>query len=195
MNQEQINEILEMHKLWLEGKPEGKQAYFEWLDLRGADLKGVNLQGVNFRVADLRKANFQKANLQEGDFYMANLCSANLKEADLIGANLQSARLNGADLEGANLQSARLNGADLEGANLNGADFEGADLDYSCWPLSCKTKDVKLCKKLQAQLIAHAFQVAPDFPMSDEIHKLIKENFHRYDEFFTRGNNDTKYRS
>jgi hypothetical protein len=180
MNQEQINEILEMHKLWLEGKPEGKQAYFEWLDLRGADLKGVNLQGVNFRVADLRKANFQKANLQEGDFYMANLCSANLKEADLIGANLQSARLNGAD---------------LEGANLNGADFEGADLDYSCWPLSCKTKDVKLCKKLQAQLIAHAFQVAPDFPMSDEIHKLIKENFHRYDEFFTRGNNDTKYRS
>ena len=127
MKQEQINDILEKHKLWLDDSPEGERANFQVADLKGANLERANLYG-----ADLREVNF----------YMAN---------------------------------------------LNGVDFEGADLDYSCWPLSCRTKDVKLCKKLQAQLLAHAFQVAHDCVLPDQVHQFIKDNFHRYDDFFSRG--------
>ena len=87
----------------------------------------------------------------------------------------------------ADLSEANLRGADLRGADLSLADLSWANLDYSCWSLSCKTKNVKLCKKLQAQLLAHAFQISPDFPMTDEQHQFIKDNFHRYDGFFTRG--------
>lgn len=45
--------------------------------------------------------------------------------------------------------------ADLQDADLRGADLRGADLDYSCWPLSCKSKNVKVDKRIAAQLAAH----------------------------------------
>jgi uncharacterized protein YjbI with pentapeptide repeats len=60
-----------------------------------------------------------------------------------------------ADLRGANLRGADLRGADLSGANLRGADLRGADLDFSCWPLLCGSKGVKVDAKIAAQLAAH----------------------------------------
>lgn len=58
MIQETLNEILEKHKLWLEGKEDGVKA-----DLREADLRGANLRDANLYGADLRRANLRGANL------------------------------------------------------------------------------------------------------------------------------------
>ena len=97
MEQSELKEILEQHKLWIDTSGQGgKRA-----NLRGADLRGANLEGANLRVADLRGA---------------NLCGANLYRADLRGANLEDA-----DLTGANLYRANLTGAYLAGAKLAGA--------------------------------------------------------------------------
>ena len=79
---EELNKILEDHKLWLKGKG-GKRA-----DLSYAYLNYANLRGANLNYADLRGA---------------NLSYANLRCADLIGANLRGANLSGADFSGANL--------------------------------------------------------------------------------------------
>jgi len=84
MKQEKINEILELHKKWLDDESNGVQA-----NLRGADLCGADLCG-------------------------ANLCDANLRGADLCGADLRDANLRGADLCGADLRDANLCGADLD---------------------------------------------------------------------------------
>lgn len=94
MTQEELNEILELHKKWLNGKEGGKMA-----DLAGANLKGVKLQ---------------EANLQG-----ANLTGANLTGANLIGANLNRVNLSEADLNWANLNWANLSEADLRGANID----------------------------------------------------------------------------
>ena len=67
------------------------------------------------------------------------------KRADLRGANLSEANLSGANLRGADLSE-----ADLRGANLS-----RADLDFSCWPLWCGSKDVKVDNRLVFQLAAH----------------------------------------
>jgi uncharacterized protein YjbI with pentapeptide repeats len=74
----------------------------------------------------------------------------NGKWADLSGANLSLADISGANLSGANLR-----GADLRGADLRWADLRGANLDFSCWPLLCGSKGVKVDAKIAAQLAAH----------------------------------------
>ena len=75
MNTEQIKEILEQHKIWLQDSSQGKRA----------DLSGANLSGANLCVA--------------------NLCAANLCGANLCGVNLSEANLSGADLSETNLSN------------------------------------------------------------------------------------------
>jgi uncharacterized protein YjbI with pentapeptide repeats len=59
------------------------------------------------------------------------------------------------DLSDADLHDANLRGADLSDANLSGANLSGADLDYSCWPLWCGSQNVKVDRRIAAQLAAH----------------------------------------
>ena len=98
---------------------------------------------------------------------------ANLWGADLRGANLWGADLRGADLWGANL---------LE-ANLRGADLWGADLDCSCWPLWCGSLDVRVCKRIAAQLAYHFCRLDCDdqeviaaqnalIPLANQFHRV-----------------------
>ena len=87
---------------------------------------------------------------------------ANLQYADLRGANLRGANLQYADLRGANLRDADLRDADLRGANLEGADLRDADLDYSCFPLWCGSKGMKIDRRLFLQLLAHVCAVDVD---------------------------------
>ena len=59
MNEQELKEILEQHKLWLHGEPNGKRANLHGADLHGADLCGANLdfsqlnlscKGLDFKI-------------------------------------------------------------------------------------------------------------------------------------------------
>ena len=79
MNRDELNKILDEHKIWVESAGEsGSMA-----DLRGADLFGANLRCAKLFGANLFGANLREANLRE-----ANLRGADLREANLFGANL-----------------------------------------------------------------------------------------------------------
>ena len=119
ITQKELNEILDLHKKWLNGEDGGKCA-----DLRYADLSNTDLSN-----ADLIYANLSDANL---------LC-AKLRSADLSDANLRGAKLRGADLSGADLTHANLRYADLTHANLRYADLKTADL--SCANITNVTYD------------------------------------------------------
>jgi uncharacterized protein YjbI with pentapeptide repeats len=125
-------------------------------DLCGADLRDANLSGANLRDANLSGANLSDANLSG-----ANLCGADLRDANLSGANLRD--------------------ANLSGANLSGADLRGADLDYSAWPLRCSSLKAKVCDKISAQLLFHAFAVSSVIPTTEQL-EFMERNFHRFDE-------------
>jgi hypothetical protein len=107
-------------------------------------------------------ASLREANLREADLREANLRGADLRGADLREASLRGASLRGADLRGADLRETNLRAADLRGADLQGADLRGAKLDFSCWPLWCGSKDVKLDQKQIDQLCLHLYWVLPD---------------------------------
>ena len=58
-------------------------------------------------------------------------------------------------LNGNGGQQADRYGADLRGADLRVANLSGANLDYSCWPLWCGSKNVKVDLKIAQQIAAH----------------------------------------
>ena len=110
---------------------------------------------------------------------------AALRRADLRGADLREANLREANLWEADLREADLWGADLRGADLRGADLRGADLDYSCWPLWCGSLDVRVCKRIAAQLAYHFCRLDCDDPEVIAAQNAIiplANQFHRVDE-------------
>ena len=175
MEEKQLKKILELHQKWTNKEPGGKRANLWEADLRGADLRGANL-----READLREANLWRADLRE-----ANLREANLWRADLREANLWRANLWRANLWRANLWRANLREADLRGANLREANLREADLDYSCWPLWCGSLDVRVCKRIAAQLAYHFCRLDCDDPEVIAAQNALiplANQFHRVDE-------------
>jgi uncharacterized protein YjbI with pentapeptide repeats len=150
MTNEELKEILKLHKLWLNGEEGGVRANLSEADLRGADLSKADL-----RWADLSKADLRWANLSKADLRWANLSKADLSEADLSGADLSEADLRGADLRCANLS--------------------GANLDFSCWPLWCGSIGVKSDDKIVGQLLWHALEHAKHNGVDiRDINKLIE---------------------
>lgn len=62
MIQNQLNEVLEKHKKWLNDEPGGERANLWRANLRGVDLRGVDLWGADLQEADLWGADLRGAN-------------------------------------------------------------------------------------------------------------------------------------
>ena len=150
-----LEQILALHKKWVDGAEGGARADLQEADLQGADLRWANLQGANLRGADLRWAN--------------------LREADLQRADLQVVDLRKADLQG----------ADLRGADLRGADLSGADLDFSDWPLWCGSLDARVDRGIAAQLAYHFCRIDcadPEYLAARAALREFANTFHRAEE-------------
>ena len=160
MEEKQLKKILELHQKWINEEPGGEKA-----NLEGANLEGANLWGANLEGANLEGANLEGADLREASLWIADLRGANLWRVDLWGAYLE--------------------GADLRGADLRGASLRGADLDYSCWPLWCGSLDVRVCKRIAAQLAYHFCRLDCDDPEVIAAQNALiplANQFHRADE-------------
>ena len=120
MNAMELREILEQHRLWLNGEG-GKRA-----DLDDADLTHIDLSHTDLKYADLSYADLSYANLSHADLSHADLSHSNLSYTDMSGANMGYARMCGVDLCGARLWGANLANADLRGAKLD-------DVKYDCF--------------------------------------------------------------
>ena len=67
----------------------------------------------------------------------------------------ERANLQGEDLRRMNLRETNLREVDLWQTDLREADLRGADLDFSCWPLWCGSKGVKVDARIFRQLAMH----------------------------------------
>ena len=76
MKPEELKEIIELHRKWLNDEDDGKCA----------NLRSANLRSANLRNANLCSANLRSANLRNADLRNANLCGANLRNAKGIDA-------------------------------------------------------------------------------------------------------------
>ena len=160
MNREELNKILELHKKWLKGEPDGEKA-----DLSDANLSDANLRGADLSDANLRGANLSDANLRGADLSDANLRGANLRCADLSDANLR-----GADLRGANLDFSCLPlwcGSLL--ANMD--DRQVRQLLYHTLSIVKHSNNVSATLK-EALLTESNISIAKEFHRANECNKL-----------------------
>ena len=93
MNKEQLKDILENHKKWLDGEKDGERANLSYTDLsdanlRRADLRGADLSDANLRGTDLSDANLSHATLIYTDMSHTDLSHTDLRGTDLRGADL-----------------------------------------------------------------------------------------------------------
>ena len=93
MDKDEIQTILDKHKLWLENKPGGVRANFGHTYLRRADLKYADLRYANFRYANLRYVDFGHADLRYVDFGYADLKYVDFGYADLRYVNLRNTNI------------------------------------------------------------------------------------------------------
>ena len=162
MSKEEFLEAYKLHQEWLKDDSKGKRFVFK--------LKFDFKFEFDFRL-----------NLQRADMSEANMRGADMRWANMSGADMSGADMRWADMSEANMRGADMHWANMSGADMSEADMRGADIDYSAWPLSCKTIGVKLCKKLQSQLLYHAFINSEIKPTQEQL-TFIEENFHRYGE-------------
>lgn len=132
VSQQELNEIVKLHKFFLEGEMGGRRAILKNTDmsdlsLRGQDLRQADFTGCNMSGMDLHSANFQEASL-----YACNLSDCNLSRACFIRADLRGALIENANLEGADLEKAdlRVGGLSSGGGFEHGraAVFRGANM-------------------------------------------------------------------
>ena len=93
LTQEELDNIVAKHELWLKDDIYGKKANLSNLDLSGlaltnANLTNANLSYVNLTNANLTNANLTAANLIEVDLTNVNLTNANLYRVSLYEANI-----------------------------------------------------------------------------------------------------------
>ena len=194
MEASKLKEILEKHKMWLNGEEGGEKANLKETDLRRVDLNGANLRVADLREADLRGAclicaDLSGANLRGVDLSESDISEADLSGAHLVGADLRIADLSGANLRGVDLSEASLSGADLSGADLRDADLSGANLDYASYPLYCNGLCIHVDDRIGIQLLYHAISnILFSHNTSDNLKKQVSalvdtaNKFHRVDE-------------
>ena len=83
MTQEKLNEVLTLHKKWLDGENGGVRADLTWANLTGANLAGADLRGADLKGANLTGADLTGTDLTGANLTGADLTWANLREADL----------------------------------------------------------------------------------------------------------------
>jgi len=115
ITQEELDQVIADHKLWLANPTTGKRA-----NLSCVNLAGTNLYRADLLYADLRSADLSAANLSHANLSGADLSDANLRRADLLGANLYGANLTGANLTDTSLAFTDLSYANLMNTNLVG---------------------------------------------------------------------------
>lgn len=128
MNQEELNDVVRLHGLWLRRTEGGKRAVLMNANLIGADLCAANLTKANMRGANLSSACLEYAVLTGADLTGANLSGANLRYARLQSAQLRSSNLTGSDANGADMRDVCFRGASMTLTNLIGASLQSADL-------------------------------------------------------------------
>ena len=90
MDRDDLNEVLRLHKMWLDGERGGERA-----DLRGAYLRRANLRLADLEGADLRGAYLEEANLRGAEF----LCFGNMMEIKTLQIDRWSVGYTAQDLQ------------------------------------------------------------------------------------------------
>lgn len=130
ITQDEFDEILKKHELWLKGEKDGECANFENANLREIDLSGKRIRCVDFSGAylagaDIRYAKFEKCNFCCASFTFADLTYACFYDTEIRGATFLFADLTCTDFRGSDIRNSDLCNAFIERTNFEKTNIEG----------------------------------------------------------------------
>lgn len=82
LTQEQLNNILEKHYLWLNKKVGGEQAEISMCNLTNLDLRNANLNSASIQGCDLTNVDLSGSNLCFANFSGSLLTKATMKSVN-----------------------------------------------------------------------------------------------------------------
>ena len=119
MQQKELDQVLELHRKWLQSETGGKRAILRRVNFENADLRGAILQRAGLADAVFKGGDLSDADLSHADLRFADLSGCCLRKTKLVGADLRWAIFEGANLADANLTRARLKGTVLHNITVN----------------------------------------------------------------------------
>lgn len=126
--QEQVNEMVRLHGMWLRGEEGGKQACVEHGDFSDLDLSGVDLDGAVLHDCTFTKTNMDKAVLWEADLSDSEFFETTMRYAVVARSKFSNALIYGVDATGAVFKSVRIDGSRLRDSIFAKSDFSNADM-------------------------------------------------------------------
>lgn len=142
---ENVIQVLEQHRKWLENPKEGEQAKFDGVDFEKMeiDFSGMDLRKVYFHKCNFYDRNFTRANLSETQFISCNLSSANFENANLHRVTLQRCRCDETKFAKANLNAALLLNQSFRICDFRQANFGNVCLRHS-WFERCNCAESQM---------------------------------------------------
>lgn len=106
VTQEDLEQIIVKHGMFMNGRPGGARALLKFKDLSGLNFKGGDLSGADFTASILRGANMSGGTFNNAVFYGCDMQQASLERAIFRRADFRGAYIAGANLSHSDLSSA-----------------------------------------------------------------------------------------
>ncbi|MDH5722722.1 MAG: pentapeptide repeat-containing protein, partial [Alphaproteobacteria bacterium] len=119
--QDNLNVVLEKHKMFLEGKVGGARAVLQYQNLSGLKFYNRDLSQADFTGSIFDNADLSNGTYKSSIFYGCSLQNADLSDADFSRSDLRGAILSGANMEGIDLTSADMRSGKIMNKNKDGA--------------------------------------------------------------------------
>lgn len=156
---EELEEILEKHKKWLNNEDGGERS-----NLRYCDLSHYDLRNKDMRYCDL---------------HGSRLVDIDMRGTDLRGSNMRYCDIRGGILVG----------ADMRYCDLSGCNLDACNIDFSCLPLWPKALNAQFDNEQILMILYHAVRTGIQSKnvsdeLKEELYKIayLANKSHRVEE-------------
>lgn len=108
LSQDELDQIMRMHALYLKGHHGGARAVIKFRNLSGLSFRGQDLSHADFTGSCLIGTDMSAGKFVSSTFFACDMRRANLERASFVRADFRGAFVAGANLRGADLKSADL---------------------------------------------------------------------------------------
>lgn len=144
MIQEVLDNILNQHEDWLNGRPGGMRAKLNDSDLSGliienkslkfaefqnTKFEGAELINVNFSHADLCESEFAGTNIIGCKFEFTNLLRTDFSKSIIVDTNFSKSNIMGSNFKDAEIKKTMISFSNLFGVNMSGIHIKSSNIE------------------------------------------------------------------
>lgn len=131
MTQDEMNEILKLHKMWLNGEKNGVRAVIEARDLFDLTMIGANLQKAVISRSFIKNCDMENVDMSNTEILNTTIAYSNMENATLASADMINANMTEVYMPRSNLYKAIIYESTMRDCDIEESNFEQVTLRYS----------------------------------------------------------------